>query len=169
MHTHISTYKLIDSSTWVNCEETSNNAPQCSIRASGRLIRLYKVWVITRKKYTTLLGCLISSPHSLASLQAKEKDSPFCDQVWRAGCVCARMSTRACVCQAGKDSSGEPCTWASVGAASGAGGGRLVFRASPALEEARSASLFRDALLRDASAPAAPGGGGRPGSGGLCG
>ena len=43
MHTHTSTCKLISSSGWVNCEEAFNNAPQCSIRAAQRLIRLYKV------------------------------------------------------------------------------------------------------------------------------
>ena len=70
-------------------------------------------------------------------------------------CVCARMSTRARVYQAGKDSSGNlACRllW-------GAGGGRLVCRASPALAEAGQAPspemLYSRA--RAASAPEAPG------------
>lgn len=82
MHTHTSTRKLINSSGWVDWEEALNNAPQRSTRAPQRPIRSYKVWVITRKKYTTFLRHLISSPRSLASLKAKERDLPLLDQAW---------------------------------------------------------------------------------------
>lgn len=80
----------MNSSGWVNCEEAFDNAPQRSIRAPQRLIRLYKVCVITRKKYTTFLRRLISSPRSLASLKAKEKDLQLLDQAWHCvgACVC---------------------------------------------------------------------------------
>lgn len=88
-HAHSPTRESISSSSWVNCEETFNNSPQCPIRAPRWLIRLYKVWVITRRRYTAFLGRLISSPHSAASLMAKEKDAWSQDQAWHH--VCAHM------------------------------------------------------------------------------
>lgn len=62
-------HKSISSYNWVNCEETFNNPPKCSIRAPQWLIRLYEVWVITRRQYAHSLHCLISSPQFSASLQ----------------------------------------------------------------------------------------------------
>ena len=59
----------------------------------------------------------------------------------------------------------ESCIWVSVGATSGAGGGRLVCRASLALAKAGSGCLSRDAVSPEmlyssthgSSAPEAPG------------
>lgn len=53
-------HKSINSWNRVNCEETFNNPPKCSIRAPQRLIRLYEVWVIAREA--------ISPSHFLASV-----------------------------------------------------------------------------------------------------
>ena len=73
-------------------------------------------------------------------------------------CVCMYEHTCTSV-PGGQRLLRELCTRASVGAASGAGGGRLVCRASPALAEAGQAlspeMLYSHA--RAVSAPEAPG------------
>lgn len=74
-------HKSINSWIWVNCEETFNNPPKCSIRAPQRLISLYEVWVIAREA----IHHLISLPQSSAAWEAKQGDSV---PVYTEHCVC---------------------------------------------------------------------------------